>query len=717
MNRHAAYRRSNESPNNRANTLPRWLLFMLLPVGTLLVMWLIAGSAMPSVLLTLCNVCWAALIVAPATMLGLAITYRFRTLPIITLSPWPLGFRVVLSAALGLGALSMAALALGSCGVLSGITCAALLITAAAIGYPFARTIGAELEFLNRPIRRRHWLILLSCIPLAVLLVATFPAGTLWHTEGHGFDVLEYHLQLPRQFLGLHSTAPVRGNIYSFMPLNMEMLYLLLAVMTRSAVGSGYMYALVFGAQILHAVVTLLAAAGILLAPLNLKATGRIGAMLLFIATPWTLVIGSLAYNDGAVLLYGVLAISVACVALRWPEWMVLGALVGLAVGCKMTAGVMIALPVATLLLARCHIRQLVFVTGLALVIYSPWMIRSVVATHTTTQIGNPIFPIFSGTLGRGHWSRSIALRFDRGHRPPLRDAGLGGHLRALADQSVLNRQWSAGIAAWVDALRSQPGFPGPQTPWPLRFGTIWLVVLPALGLALFCGRQAWLMALCVAVQLMAWLTCTQLEARFLLPVVIPLAWMLGMAVDLLPAYRAAATALLALQALGCGLLLRTEVGLFLGPLDTRMPPPIGVAIRLPQDWLLTAPPAGQFTRHTRYYLEGLSTPLYIRGHVIYSTVFDRNELARIWHRGGAIAALHYLQHRHINYLVLDWPEIIRLRRTYGFDPIITPENIAKLQALGLSLIPEKTAPGIVIYHVPANVGQNKSTPHPALSP
>ncbi len=705
MKSRMAYRRSPAAVVNAPKAPPRWMLLPALLIATLLVMLVISGSLVPTVLATLCNAAWAGVIIIPALLLGLAITHKVRKLPVIELSLWPLGFRLVLSAALGLGVLSLATLALGSCGLISGPVCAALLLAAVAIGYPFARQLRPELEFLRLPISRRHWSILLACIPIAVLFIAvTFPAGTLWHTEGNGFDVLEYHLQLPRQFLELHSTAPVKGNIYSYLSLNMEMLYLILAAITHWAVGAGYIYALVFGAQSLHALVTLLAAAGILLAPLPLKAPGRILSTLLFLVTPWTLVIGSLAYNDGLVLLYGVLAISLAVAARsqwRSAEWLILGVLLGLVVGTKMTAGVMVAVPVAAMLAARRNFRQLAVVVLTALLLYSPWMVRSMVATHTARSLGNPIFPIFTGTLGRGHWSKTLALRFDRGHRPPVRDAGLIGHVRALADQSILDRQWSPGIAAWVDAIRPAPGFPGPQTPWYLRLGLIWLVVLPALGLGLFCGRQAWLLILSLAVQVLAWLTCTQLQARFLLPAVIPLAWLLGMTAELLPAYRMAATALITLQAAACGLLLRPEAGLFLGPLNTQRPPPIGAAISLPRDWLFEPPPPGQFTDHTRYYLEGLATPLYIRGRVLYATVFNRNELARSLHHGGARAALRYLQLHHVNYLLVDWPEIIRLRHTYGFDPIITPQNIGRLQTLGLRLITERTAPGILIYRVP----------------
>ncbi len=697
-----AYRRTSPAASGGGNHLPRWVLMPAMLITTLLMMLLISGSQMPAVLATLCNAAWAGIIILPALLLGLALTHPLRNLPMMQLSPWPLGFRLVMAAALGMGALSLAALALGSCGLISGPAGGILLIGSAAAGYPFARQLKSQLEFLQRPLQRRHALILLACIPLAVLLIAVcFPAGTLWHTEGNGFDVLEYHLQLPRQFLAMHSTAPVHGNIYSYMPLNMEMLYLLLAAVAQSAIGAGYIYALVFGSQILHAVVTLLAVAAILFAPLNLKAPGRVIAALVVLATPWTLVVGSLAYNDGAVLLYGVLAVTLACVATRWPEWLILGVLLGLAVGTKMTAGVMVALPIAAILLARRNFRQLAIVTVTALLIYSPWMVRSMAATHTSRSLGNPIFPIFTGTLGRGHWRKSIALRFDRGHRPPARDAGVAGHLHALVDQSILNRQWSPGIAAWLDALDAKPGFPGPQTPWLLRFGPLWLVLIPAVALALFTGIQAWLLALCLLVQMLAWITCTQLQARFLLPAVIPLAWMLGMAADLLPAYFTAATAGLTVQAVGCALLLRPEAGLLFGPIHAQMPPPIGAAISLPEDWLSSPPPPGQFTSRTTYYLEGLSTPLYIRGHVIYATVFDRNKLARAFHHGGAAAALRYLQSHHVNYLIIDWPEIIRLRKTYGFDPIITPQNIAKLQSLGLTPIAQPTAPGIVIDHVP----------------
>jgi hypothetical protein len=735
----------------------------LLAGVTLAAIALIAGGKTPAVLGALTHGFWTVLVLIAAALAGLGLTGPIRHSAAIRQSAWPDAYRFILALALGLGALSLATLALGSLHLLVAPTAAGLLLAAAAAGYPAARRWwrARDRRPWLAPLRRGDWLLLAAALPLAALLTAaSFPPGTLWHTEGFGYDVLEYHLQLPRQFLAAHGTAPVHGNIYSFLPLNVEMLYLLLDATVRPRAGGRGLEALIYGAQLLHAVLTVLSALAVALAPWPLGPRGRRAALLLALATPWVIVVGSLAYNDAGVLLYGALALGVAAPGWSrtapglvegapgvktppktapagaqrhaagdfpcsggWTEALLLGVLTGLAVGCKMTAGVMIAVPLAVLLVLRPVPRRfrhrltaLLVVTLAATAVYSPWMLRSMVATHTRTSLGNPIFPLFAGTLGRDHWSKALAKRFDRGHRPPANEASLEGHLGALANQFFLDRQWSPGVAAYIDALANPPGFPSPNLPWPWRLGLLWLVCLPALVLAIT-SRPASLLLAVLAVQLLAWLSCTQLQARFLLPAIIPMAWLLGLAADRYGGLGRISLLVLLAQAGFCALLLRPEAGLFLGPIRGAAIAPIGRRFHWPRDWLVGRHPVVRFPTHATYYLEGLATPLYLRGRVIYNTVFNRNRLGRVLARGGPAAAVRWLEKRGVNFLILDWPEVRRLRATYGFNSAVTPAAIAAMQRAGLPPLKAPTIPGIQIFRVSGQPQRNSERPRASNRP
>ncbi len=679
-----------------------WHLLVALPLLTVLVAGFIAGPLLLVVMAVAFNAIWAVMILLPATVFGLLCTARLARTTAIRNSIWPDVWRMVISAGVGLGAISLGMLLLGSLHGLRDGMPGLLLIVLTAAGYPAAAGFlrGMDKRPFTRALRWSDAAMLLAALPLGCLLVASsFPPGTLWHTEGYGYDVLEYHLQLARQFSAANSTAPVEGNIYSYLSLNIEMLYTLIAALARTLLGADYLYPLIYGAQLLHAGITVLAAVAIGLVPIPLSRLGRILAFVAVLAVPWTIVVGSLAYNDGAVLLYGALALGLTVADLSVDSAIILGLLLGLAVGCKMTAGVMICVPAAAVLAVRKKYQPLAVAVVVALAVYSPWMARSMVFTHTARQFGNPIFPVFSGTLGRGHWSKSLAVRFDRGHRPPAASATFLGHVSALADQSILDRQWSPGIAAWAGLLYHPPRF-GTGGAWPWHIGMLWLALIPALLLAILRGRPAVMLLIFLLVQVLSWLLCTQLQARFFLPTILPMAVLMGLAADALPAYRRLVWIILAGQALFCGLLLGPEAGLFAGMQNPSRPPLIGALLSLPEDWIESSTAMPLFTNRDVIYLEGYSSPLYVRGRVIYNTVFNRNKLARAFKRGGPAGAVAWLRRQGVNYLIVDWNEVDRLRRTYGFDPLITPHNIKAMIPLGLIPLAVKTAPGIQIFEV-----------------
>ena len=76
-------------------------------------------------------------------------------------------------------------------------------------------------------------LLLLLVVPLVVMLFgACLPPGLLWPGEANGYDVLEYHLQGPREYYQAGRIMFLPHNVYTSFPQQMELLYLLLMYLT-----------------------------------------------------------------------------------------------------------------------------------------------------------------------------------------------------------------------------------------------------------------------------------------------------------------------------------------------------------------------------------------------------------------------------------------------------------------------------------------------------
>ena len=65
--------------------------------------------------------------------------------------------------------------------------------------------------------------------------MALVPPGLLWAEEGNGYDVLEYHLEMPREYLESGRIEYASHNVYANFPANAEMLYLLAMVVHGGA--------------------------------------------------------------------------------------------------------------------------------------------------------------------------------------------------------------------------------------------------------------------------------------------------------------------------------------------------------------------------------------------------------------------------------------------------------------------------------------------------
>ncbi len=710
MPKSLGYRRKIDAPPDApASRFPRWVLF---PAALLLTAFLIALIAGPYALDVFATLLWSAFplsILLAAAMLGLALTAPLAPRQFFANSPWPDAWRLVIATALGLGALSLATLLLGTLHLLHPPWTPPLtLVLCALLGFYPTRTYLRTLDWtpLTTPLRGLDTLSLLACAPLALLLVAaSYPPGTLWASEGGGYDVLSYHLQLPKEYLAANSTAPVSHNVYSYMPANVEMLYVLQTQLTHVYLHSASPLDALYPAALLHVSLTLLTACAVALLPISLGATSRWLALLIFLGIPWTLVCGSLAYNESGMLLWGTLALGLLLPSPTpfppTPKNSILsiltGVFIGLSIGAKLTAGLLFALPCALLLLLTGGIKPLVLTTLTAIVLVAPWAFRTALASG-----GNPVFPLATTAWGHSTWTPEQADRWNRGHAPKPQQQGIVNRLAALRDELVLQPQWSSGVASFYKWVGEPPG----DNPWS-RLGLLWILALVLLPLALIpCATRApastvaaALLAVVFLVQLLLWLGFTHLQSRFLLPCAIPLSLLLALGVDTLrsPAWRAVfVTAISALTATTIFLLL-PEKGLFMGDsrLDAqikRSPQPLGLLYELE-----IGGPQSDFA-HQRICLLGDSAPLYYFKTPVYATVFDRHPLIEALRAGGPEAAAAYLRDQSLDILIVNWNEITRLRSTYGFDTSVTPEAIQQTAARAGLTRSEQSSNGVDIF-------------------
>ncbi len=351
-------------------------------------------------------------------------------------------------------------------------------------------------------------------VAAALLLVAASVApGWLWSSEFKGFDALSYHLELPKEWLLTGGrVSPVDGVVYSALPSFVESAFLHLMVMRGEPIDGAY------ACQWWSAIATLATAlVAARIAARTIGATAAMPCAIVFLATPWTTVVGSLAYNDmlpclglatGWLLLLRALEEDGA--RLDWRSAAALALVAAAAFGAKPSALILAALPLLTLTIIHAGPRALrlaPLVLGVALVVLAPWLVRNQLA------YGSPFFPFLSGVFGSGPWSEDQLAVFLAGHGPT---GGIGERL------GLVWQQWAG--YGWGES-------PSPTEPWFPLWGALPLAGiagLVALGAASSNdprARRHGIGALAaIGVMLAGWLLATHIKSRFMLPSAIPLA-------------------------------------------------------------------------------------------------------------------------------------------------------------------------------------------------
>jgi hypothetical protein len=465
---------------NSAQTLTpsdrlRWLPSILSAAGAAAVAMVMARSLWASVAWRLCTdgVIAAAWLLSAAgygvwALRAVRIRCESRTLHFSTAAAIGLGLLGLATLALGLGGLLNQGAAIGMVGVglVLGI---ARVLRAAAPG----ASEGSVWHFL--------WLLVVPAGGLALAAAFMLP-GVLWGIEPLGYDVREYHLQIPREWFELGRIAPLEHNVFSYFPFNVEMHYLL-AMHLRGGPWAG-----MYLAQLMHLSMmglTVAAVYGIV----RTLASPRMGILsaLLVAAVPWVGMLAPIAYNEGGLLLFGTLSIGWTLLAVRADtlrRMALAGAMAGLACGVKLTAVplVLLAVPGAAILLIqrRCLKPAAAFVVA-GLLTFSPWLIRNAV------WAGNPVFPEGMSLLGHGHFDASQVQRWEAAHQARPDQKSIGRRIEAFWSEMVLN--------------------------W--RYG--WVVLpLGAVAMALgYRNRLAWFLAALLAMHAVFWVGFTHLQGRF----------------------------------------------------------------------------------------------------------------------------------------------------------------------------------------------------------
>lgn len=401
--------------------------------------------------------------------------------------------RHVTSCAIGIGLMGLAFHALGLAGALSGMSVATVVIGGVIAAASSLR--NKKLTLLPAPCDNGELLVhiagwTLVAFPLALAIVAaSVSPGYLWNPlDPHPYDVMSYHLQVPREWFDAKRIIPLDHNAFSFFPMLMETHYL--AAMHAWGGPWDAMYLCQF-ISLTHGVLTCVAVYAIVRSLFASPILAWI-ATVLCATTPWVMMLSGVCYIETGVLLYTTLALGWIIIGTTWRTALVVGACLGLACGMKYTAFAMSGAVVLVAWLVsgkptRQRLVHMLIAGAMTALIASPWLIRNFAWT------GNPVFPLATSVFGRGHFTPEQVERYEVAHRPPEKEASVGSRLSIGAKRTLGD----------------------------VQFGYV-LLPLAIVGgaLVLVRWRDGRVLVLSIIGMTLVWLFATHVMPRFLTPII-----------------------------------------------------------------------------------------------------------------------------------------------------------------------------------------------------
>ncbi len=507
------------------------------------------------------------------------------------------------------------------------------------------------------------------------------PPGTVGLIPGDAYDVLEYHLQVPREFLVNGRIGELQHNVYSYYPLGQHMLFLLAMVLRGGAYEGMYL------AKLLHGAYGVLAAAGVFYALRSDDSRrGRFAALLLATA-PFAIYLswlGMVELSEVCYLTLGLLWLREWLRDASWRSAAIVGAMLGAACSVKYLSVGFVVAPVLLVMLVAAVRRKgrglahVAVAGGLTLALFSPWLIRN--AAYT----GNPVFPLATHVLGAGHWDAESQQRWVAGHGP--------ASLPPVPEPPGYEpppRGASRLVQFYTKFL-----FPGSE-----MYGQMALFFFVIALAMLLAGARAepWDRALVgvLIVQLLVWVFAThEMPQRFLVPAIVPLALMGGWVLSRLshlqanpfrrhatlpphgPWGRAPAVVLFVAAVLvNCLVTYR----LFMEDTRGTKIPPLPGRLMAEQVEFLPYHHAAQLPANSRLLLVGDAQAFYFPENTVYATAFDAHPLAQLAREGlSGEQTAQRLKAMGITHLWVVWPEIGRLAMTYGFPAELSRELLVR---------------------------------------
>ncbi len=355
--------------------------------------------------------------------------------------------RIALEGAVGLGAISLAALMLGLVGLFRGLVFWPLLLLIALVLQRDLRGwLGAWVALIGRVRLESGWLRFLAVMCLLLLASALLRALA----PPYAWDAYTYHLVAPARYLAAGRIVAAPDNFFLGFPELTELLY----GVGMSLFGRDTVPALIhFGFGLLG----LLAVAGLVRRHAD-RAAGWLAALLLLSSASIWLLLGY-PYVDLAALAYG--AVALVAVTLwrstdRDSALVLMGVIAGLALGVKYTSvGLGIALAVSLLWRSPRQVLRSSVIFGLAaLTTFAPWLLKGALL------YGNPVYPFLFGGL---NWDAQRAATFS-GSLPGLIGSGAAWQLPLLP------------FAATVLGVEAGAGYAFTAGPWLLTAPLLLLV-------------------------------------------------------------------------------------------------------------------------------------------------------------------------------------------------------------------------------------------------
>jgi hypothetical protein len=517
---------------------------------------------------------------------------------------------------------------------------------------------GAALQDETRNMRRWLW----WGVPFTLAIVL---GGTLTPFE---FDVLEYHLQVPKEFYRQGHIGFLPHNVYGNMPLGAEML----SLAAMATLGNWWFGALVGKAMI--ALAAPLAAVGLLAAGRRfVDTTTGVVAALVYISIPWVARVSSLGLIEGVSALY--LWGTVYAVLLWWrgerqdrlPRLLLAGLLAGSAAACKYPNVLFVLVP-ATVVVAirswrtagdqnsddagpiassRPRLFERLIPTACFLfaasVACGPWYAKNWILT------GNPVYPLAYSIFDGRTRTENLDAQWSRAHRPP-------GYRPGQLLDSVANIAWRS---SWLSPL------------------VLPLAILGAMGT--YYRRIAVGLAAYALIFLSMWWLFTHRIDRFWVPLDPVLAFLAGMSISRGAAVRWQwpAKALV-----GGGLSVNLLLILAGGGGDTSYFVSLQRLLNDPARIHYWHRYLNQHVAEDEVVLTiGDATVFDLKMPVLYSTVFDGVLFEELMKGRTAAERRQELAEHNVAYVAVDWTEIARYRSpgNYGFTDYIQPELFEEL--------------------------------------